>query len=609
VRITKESLVRHLILLLPVLLVFQNCGGPLHTGNGEPLDIPLPQINGQAKTFASCDEFTNWRTNKLSQYQSIMASYRIGGANFSQASDSAAGASQSASTPTITNIQEAGVDEPDILKADGSFLYFVRSRSVEIIAKSTLKVVQSLPLSGMTNAKLLLSGDRLMVLGARSNSQGIATYWAEGYGHYLKTFKKTQGQFVEENSRFFAGTLVNARLYGGQVTMVLTNHYNHYDNDVPVAGQYKDVPCAQIQYPLIDDFDFTMTAIHKVAVDGSRVQSLGMPGQANHIYMSANHLYILASGYSWFSWDSRRSSDLLWQSQVVLKLDVSNENLRYLAAGAVLGYINNVWSVKEMGDRFYMATSYRRNGVALNRLWTLEQRGSALNLAGKSVEFGETENIRSVRYIADKAYIVTFRNTDPLFTFELSGGPNPKLLGHLEIPGFSAYLHPVGNNLLFGVGFAGQGWNGGLQLSLFDLQNPANVKALQQTEYGGAGSSAMASYDHHAFYFADGVAALPVTLYKTANTWPKDVDFSGAMFLSFAGEIKVLGGVSHSEWIPEQCKRSYYHVDVVRVTKIGRYLVSVSPVGIKASDPAAGYATVQAERFTASDSSCGALYY
>ncbi len=120
-----------------------------------------------------------------------------------------------------------------------------------------------------------------------------------------------------------------------------------------------------------------------------------------------------------------------------------------------------------------------------------------------------------MRFIGDMGYVVTFRQTDPLYTVDLSDPAAPEVVGELELLGYSAYLHPLGGDLLLGIGqdATATGQTTGTQLSLFDVSDPANPERLQQTAIPGASSAA--EYDHHAFLYwpETGLAMLPVQSY------------------------------------------------------------------------------------------------
>jgi hypothetical protein len=143
-----------------------------------------------------------------------------------------------------------------------------------------------------------------------------------------------------------------------------------------------------------------------------------------------------------------------------------------------------------------------------------------LRQVGQVAGLGAGQQIYSVRFIGDSGYVVTFRRVDPLYTIDLASPTNPRVTGQLELQGYSAYLHPVGDGLLLGVGQEVGSGNepSGAQLELFDVSNPAEPR-LQARASLGEGSSSQVQYDHHAFLFwpATGLAVLPVAIYPTTG--------------------------------------------------------------------------------------------
>jgi hypothetical protein len=206
---------------------------------------------------------------------------------------------------------------------------------------------------------------------------------------------------------------------------------------------------------------------------------------------------------------------------------------------------------------------------------TLEQQGGYLVPRGHVGGLGEGERIYAVRFLGDVGYVVTFRQTDPLYTIDLSDPDNPAVRGELKIPGYSAYLHPVGDGLLLGIGQDADETSGrtqGLQISLFDVSDLAHPARLQQRKLGERYSSSAVEFNHHAFLWwpATKLAMLPV---DTAS-------FTGAAGFTVdrAGGIAELGRVSHPSpfdggWTPS----------IERSAVIRSRLFTVSAYGVRAS--------------------------
>src|SRR5262249_53411378 len=142
----------------------------------------------------------------------------------------------------------------------------------------------------------------------------------------------------------------------------------------------------------------------------------------------------------------------------------------------------------------------------VTHLFVMGQNGGWLDPAGDAGEIAPNESIHSVRFVDGRGYIVTFRQVDPLFVYNLSDPKNPNLLAALTIPGFSEYMHPLDANHLLTIGRAGTatGQTRGLQLQIFDVTNGANPIVQHKFTYTGSEyGNSEAEYDHKAFTYFD----------------------------------------------------------------------------------------------------------
>jgi uncharacterized secreted protein with C-terminal beta-propeller domain len=236
---------------------------------------------------------------------------------------------------------------------------------------------------------------------------------------------------------------------------------------------------------------------------------------------------------------------------------------RYVAAGEVPGWLLNQYSMSEWDGRLRVATT----ADDASSVYVLEQRGGGLVEAGHVGGLGKGEKIHSVRFIGTAGYVVTFRQTDPLYTLDLSDPSAPKAVGELKITGYSAYLHPAGDGRLIGVGQEAneKGRVQGLQVSLFDVRNPAAPARLSQFQVPGTSSAA--EWDPHAFLYwpATGLLVLPMTR-------------SGPLVLSVGDKaIAKSGTITHPA-------SQYTMID--RSLVIGGTLWTLSGAGLQANDMA-----------------------
>jgi uncharacterized secreted protein with C-terminal beta-propeller domain len=185
----------------------------------------------------------------------------------------------------------------------------------------------------------------------------------------------------------------------------------------------------------------------------------------------------------------------------------------YVASGGVDGTLLNQYSLSEFDGHLRIATTIFGDNTSKSVITVLARRDDVLSQVGVSEGLGLGEQIYSVRYFGNTAYVVTFRRTDPLYTVDLSNPASPKVTGELKITGYSAYLHPAGDDRLIGVGQEAD-QNGrvtGAQVSLFDTSNPTGATRIAQYHLPSAWTEAES--DPHAFlYWPDkGLLVLPMS--------------------------------------------------------------------------------------------------
>ncbi len=176
---------------------------------------------------------------------------------------------------------------------------------------------------------------------------------------------------------------------------------------------------------------------------------------------------------------------------------LSAENLEILANGSVPGSLLNQFSLDEYNGYLRTATTvggrnnmFWQNGDSVNDVYVLDKN---LNIIGSVKDLGKTEKIYSVRFIEDKGYVVTFRETDPFYVIDLSSPKNPHKKGELKITGYSSYLHPIAKDKILGIGRDGSQ----VKISLFDVSDAANPKEVSKYTLKEYWSDVLNT--HHAF--------------------------------------------------------------------------------------------------------------
>jgi hypothetical protein len=277
---------------------------------------------------------------------------------------------------------------------------------------------------------------------------------------------------------------------------------------------------------------FGMVAVVSIDVsDGlagglAAANGAGVLAGGQMIYASADHLYVAAP--EWVDWQALPQAELDIAAQDhgtdVHRFDITDPaRATYDMSGHVEGELLNQFAMDEHDGNLRVATTtgspwVEGAGESESQVVVLAPGDGALAPVGQVTGLGRGETIHSVRFMGDVGYVVTFEQTDPLYTIDLSDPAAPAVTGELAILGYSAYLHPVGDGRLLGVGqdATEEGRRLGTQVALFDVSDPAAPTRIAQTTLANASSTA--EWDHRAFLWwaDDGLVAVPVSAYDTA---------------------------------------------------------------------------------------------
>lgn len=224
--------------------------------------------------------------------------------------------------------------------------------------------------------------------------------------------------------------------------------------------------------------------------------------------------------------------------------DITGTRARYIGSGEVGGRLLNQFSLSEHDGFLRVATTRGQpwDGTSDSAVTILAERGGGLVRVGQVGGLGRGERIYAVRFLGEVGYVVTFRQVDPLYTLDLSDPTTPRVTGELKILGYSAYLHPLGDGLLLGVGqdATAEGRTRGTQLSLFDVSDPARPTRLAQATVAD-GHSEVES-DHLAFLYwpPERLAVLPVMAHRP------DGFFAGALAFEVGRQqVRRVGEIVH----------------------------------------------------------------
>jgi len=336
------------------------------------------------------------------------------------------------------------------------------------------------------------------------------------------------------------------------------------------------VRCRAVRHPAqFSGLDLLTVLTLDLAKGITPVDADGLMADAQTVYASSRGLYVASQRYSpAVATESGTPPDGM--STAIHRFDISGEAATtYRGSGRVRGHLLNQFSLSEHRGVLRVASTdvplwfgpgERQESESF--VTTLEERDGALVELGRVGGLGRGERIYAVRFIEDAGYVVTFRQVDPLYTLDLADPRAPRVRGELKILGYSAYLHPLGGDLLLGVGqdATEQGRRLGAQLSLFDVGDPARPARLHQHSLGELSSSEV-EYDHRAFLHWKGLAVLP-----TASR-----GFTGAAGFTVDRQagIAEAGRVTHSA--------SGLPVAVRRAIVVGDRLLTLSEAGLRSS--------------------------
>ncbi len=475
-----------------------------------------------------------------------------------QAADAAGeskGETDSAGGHSQTNVQVQGIDEGDIIKTDGKYIYIIAGDIMQIIdAQSGLKTAASVEIGQGCHAQdMYIDSDRVIVIGYRydngkpasgtdtlKSDMMIAPYSSRNYT-FVKVYD-TADKTAPRQYRYFEieGTLTTSRKKDGCVYL-LTNYsrWSYGADPVPLpvicqdgklsAISYRDV-MVSLRCPGVRLMTLSAIDIMDSAAD---VQNETIASGGYITYMSNGSLYVAGTEYKGGK-----------ETTFINKFSTDGTKIGYAGSGAVDGSLNNQFSMDEFDGNLRVATTIRSNGIS-NSLTVLD---SNMEACGRVQGFAEGERIYSVRFIGKRGYIVTFRQVDPLFVFDLSDPTAPKITGELKVPGFSTYLHPVSEDVILGVGedvydiyrkdengndvVIGQSV-GGVKVSLFDVSNAGQPREIDTLVLGQSGYAEVL-YNHKAAMFHSGDGFMAFCGYSYGEE--KADAFDGAYLISYAGD-------------------------------------------------------------------------
>lgn len=508
-----------------------------------------------------------------------------------------------------TNLRDGAVDEADVLKNDGRYLYIAGNRALSIVDTQTMETVCAVtpePKGNKDGCRILdayVQGSRLVV-SAQVYSRAERKDTADGeiyYGFEPWLSYSDTAQFVYDISdrnhpapvreMDQSGTLVQSRMVGSvlytvtQYSVPLDDKDAVEKNFVPaVDGKRLTSGDVLIRDKDAGDSVYLVLTAFDTAKKDSAVNKVSILGFSDDLYCTADMLYLLSTDWRWTdsSTDGRCKTNI-WA------FSLRDGEISLKATAAVPGQVNDDYAIDQYGGYLRIATTdYDYNhDVDISALYVLNDK---LEIVGQLENFAPDEQVKSTRFLGNLVYIVTFRNTDPLFAIDLSDPAKPTILGAVKLPGFSSYLHPLDDRTLLGVGYSGDDESADLdtvKLSLFDISDPTHPKETDSRVIKQADTDV--NYEPKAFVFdsRSGAFYLPVSY----NLFEKNGDYAGTQY------VLKRYAAANGKFTEEQAyvhgaeQGGYAYSSLFRGTFIGERVYTVSDTTVKEFDLAGGELT------------------
>ena len=589
-----------------------------------PLSLYLnnPQDSEQIEVEVSLNKFSSYEELKTFLETTPQGNYPTFGvrgmgleSNDALASPEPAASSEAGSSDySKTNIQVEGVDEADIVKTDGEYIYIVSGGNVTIVKAypaEEAKVVSKISLNGSIMG-IFINGDKLAIFhneyttyllyegvevresssSAEEKNENTTADEAPGVSEPITYEPPTTSIKVYDISdrenpvltRDFSidGNYFSSRMIGDYVYVVATMYTFFTETDIALPriqsnNETEVIPATDIYYCNLSDSSYSFTTIVALNIQNDSQEPTHetiVLGGTSNIYVSQNNIYLTFTHYSWQEDETTKTT--------IQRIRIEQQTITFEATGEVPGYVLNQFLMDEHNGYFRIATTvnnvnwrtFTDEPASTNNVYVLDMN---LTVVGKLEGLAPGEQIYSARFMGDRCYLVTYRQIDPFFVIDVANPTEPKVLGYLKIPGFSGYLHPYDENHIIGIGKQ----DSNVKLSLFDVTDvtaPTEIaKYIVEADY----SDSPVLYDHKAFLFdkPKQLLAIPVSTNMfgirdgNRNYWQGAYIFDISLEQGFTLE----GEITHQN-VADQFE---YGHSVKRILYIDDVLYTISSMKVK----------------------------
>ena len=521
-----------------------------------------------------------------------------------------------------TNNQVIGVDEMDNVLTDGKYIYTMYGTTVQITLAYTMEngieVLELLHTFEYPNdycsgdqfypMGMFVDDERLIVIGNQytyncnentdDSGEEYSDYWYGGNSSHIKVlvYDKTD-DFSLEDEYLMNGYFTGTRKIGDSLYIVANNWIPFYYEDVNVedyipfyevndqktTAKYEDIVYVEGTSPN------AFTTFYGIDLDTTKVDMEVILGDSGYnLYVSNENMYLVGAVYYFFALAEVVDVEDPVQEQktAIMRIAIDDASVEFNGVGYVEGNVLNQFSMDEYEGRLRITTTtgwWWGGGDINNRLWILDENLEVQSVLENLGKPGET--IKSTRFVGDYAYLVTFEQTDPFYVINVSDPANPVVEGELEIPGFSTYLQPLGDDYMLGIGFDAdsEGRVQGLKMSIYDISDKANPVIFDEVifdyaDFGWSWSSVVYNHKDLLVSLSKGIIAMPF------SSWDYD-EFTGNYTYNsgiLVYNIDLETGFEYNGYVTHE-EDSEYNVYVYKSKFISDYLYTVSNKYIKVS--------------------------
>lgn len=536
-------------------------------------------------------------------YYELKSYNATAGATIEDMAPSSSAREESNNDYSRTNVQVENVDEADIVKTDGKYIYYITKDKVFIIDAKSLKNVSELSISDKQKVfypdELFISGEKLIVIGNSSENRQIDIDYEEDeiYYNYYRTASNNGTTAIIydlsniekpkiEREIMVDGSYRTSRMIDDTVYFISSKSIYYYNDmkddellpvfkDTAISDEEKNIKCTDIAYfeETVDSNYLMIVGFNINNKEKANIETLY--GAGEEYYASNENLYITKSNYSsLFGIDTTKSQ--------IFKFRIKDSSIKLQAETEIKGTLNNQFSMDEYDGKLRIATTSNEydERKSKNQLFILDEN---LNEIGRLEDMAKGEKIYAVRFVGKIGYVVTFRQVDPLFVIDLSNPENPQIKGELKIPGYSAYLHPYDETHIIGIGYntKSNGYGGvtndTMKMSMFDVSDLENPKEMFSVDIGNSSTYSEITSNHKALFYnkEKNLIGFPI------NTYGSNYREDKTMLVLYRIDMK---NEEFEEYGKIENDRGYSYKSIRRAIYVGNTIYTLSNDRIVAYD-------------------------